>query len=475
MRAVAVAQRDASSTSSTTTSVISGEFSHSHSVASPSIGSAGDGSSWAPSARSIGRRASNRSAGRTLEPSTTCSAGVAPCAAAASSPASTPARVVGAGRAGSRTRSACCTPCGRASARHARAASSASRAPGDDPGAAGAVQADRHPDWRRPLRAGRPRARPAGDGEREATIAEQRVPALWAAESTSCTTPAGSPAAASAGRSACSTIARAVPSASEPIRKTTALPVGRRRTRRRTRSAGPRTRSRRRRAAPAGSTSTLVVDRRRRDRGRRGVAPARSPAIMSAASSLSTSRSSIGRAPRPVDVGSRWPRRSGERSSSASARERSKKSVIASSEHDASSANPSTAAPTAASTSACSAAGMCSKSPVGCTTTSRSPRRTRRRVVVDRRDAVAAEDDLPGRRVSAVSRLSLTAEVQTVELGQIASQTGSARVDRAVRGDADRDRPQPVEQRHLGRWPDGSRRRSRRVRGSSTRDADRRV
>ena len=55
--------------------------------------------------------------------------------------------------------------------------------------------------------------------------ANMAQPAAWAAESTSTAAPSGSPAWASAGSSAWATIARAVPSASEPMRKTTVLPA----------------------------------------------------------------------------------------------------------------------------------------------------------------------------------------------------------------------------------------------------------
>jgi hypothetical protein len=51
----------------------------------------------------------------------------------------------------------------------------------------------------------------------------------------------------------------------------------------------------------------------------------------------------------------------------------SKKAVIWSSEQADNSVKASIAAPTAAATSSCSAAGMCSRSPVSCTTTRRSP------------------------------------------------------------------------------------------------------
>ena len=98
---------------------------------------------------------------------------------------------------------------------------------GHQPRAAGAVQADRHavlaghgPEL------GDRRARAAGDGQRQPLVGEQRpAGGVRGAVDQLRPRPAGRPAAASAGTTACVMIARAVPSASLPMRNTTVLPV----------------------------------------------------------------------------------------------------------------------------------------------------------------------------------------------------------------------------------------------------------
>ena len=129
----------------------------------------------------------------------------------------------------SHRRSTCCTPCGRASAstrggEHVGVGVLA----GDDPGPAGPVQADRdaglatrrHRAERRPYPTlGRRRA--PGGGRRTARMAGA---ARRGVDESHGTEPAGLHWRAPA-TSACSTIARAVPSASEPMRNTTVLPL----------------------------------------------------------------------------------------------------------------------------------------------------------------------------------------------------------------------------------------------------------
>ena len=129
--------------------------------------------------------------------------------------------------AGSRRRSTCCTPSDRASARSPRRtrrlrpprrrSSRPHRCRGGSPACRPAMRP--HPVLRPPCPShGRPRA-----ARRRSS--NKACPALRSRDATSCTAPAGSPAARSAGRNACSTIACAVPNASEPIRNTTVLPL----------------------------------------------------------------------------------------------------------------------------------------------------------------------------------------------------------------------------------------------------------
>ena len=271
------------------------------------------------------------------------------------------------------------------------------------------------------------RSRSAGDCERQAPIGEQRPSGgvrgrLDEADARL----TGSPAVGSAGSSACATIARAVPSASEPIRNTTVLPV------RSTPTASANTFGRPSNTnptTPSGARLSLdappaVIDGRRRvDRGRQArsrpaaqsVDHAR-PTSSGVSSSRVVERPSAGGRARRRALAAVIAIRPTSASSSRSANS-SKNREICASVHAASAANAATAASTAADATACSAAGTCSSAPVDGSTSSRSPGRKAAASIVHRRhDPVAAEHDrLPG--VDAVSVGSTVPSTSSESIG----------------------------------------------------------
>ena len=261
------------------------------------------------------------------------------------------------------------------------------RLAGDEPGATRAVQADRRAGLagdRAELGDGGAGA--AGDGEREAAVVEQRPsggPRRRAHERHRHRP--GSPAAASAGASAAATIASAVPSASEPMRITTVLPVrstpvASAKTLGRPSNTNPTTPSGARRAAtdqPAWSMRASSVSRRTPARR----ATTRSPATMSSRiRSDSTSRVVERPAAAAAATSASLAARIGASTSSSARRageavEERRDLVVAARRQRGEGRHRARRRPAVA--AACSAAGTCSRSPVSWTTSSRSPAGTR--------------------------------------------------------------------------------------------------
>ncbi len=149
--------------------------------------------------------------------------------------------------------------------------------------------------------------------------------------------------------------------------------------RRRTRSAGSRTRIRPRRAAPAGPPRTSRRGRRSEGPPRAAAASRATPAVRRpcppACGRSGRGGSSTGRARSALATSERLASRIGRtRSSSARlAANCSKNSSICASVTRPSSAKAAAAAPTASTAARWSAAGTCSRAPVSCTTINRSP------------------------------------------------------------------------------------------------------
>ena len=179
-------------------------------------------------------------------------------------------------------------------------------------------------------------------------------PAARAGERTSDTAPSGSPAAASAGASAAATIASAVPSASDPMRMTTVLPVrstpvASAKTLGRPSNTNPTTPSGARRAATDQPSWSMRASSASRAAG--GVAPRPQPGDHVVAHPIATARaaSSSGRRPSAAATSASLAARIGAstRVVGEAAGEASKNAVIWSSVHVASAAKAATAASTA--------------------------------------------------------------------------------------------------------------------------------